>query len=375
MRHQRCDTIDGDGDCDINCDTDGDGDCDINCDTDGDGDCDINCDTDGDGDCDINCDTDGDGDCDINCDTDGDGDCDINCDTDGDGDCDINCDTDGDGSCDTDCDDQIQIAAKVFLGGAYNETDGLMRDDLRSQNLIPTLQPYSILSDFNYLGSETIDAGILNTTGQDAIVDWIIVELRDANTPATIIETKAGLLQRDGDIVALNGTSALNFTSPNGNYYVAIRHRNHLGCMTATAQTLTTSLTAIDFTNSSTAIYQLSDTRGSAHARQTLSGGEAVLWPGNYSSLNGTSDKIIFQGANSDVDDVFIKVITNPANTQFLPVYIVNAIYDRADGNLDGKIILQGADADQDYPFISVGLHPDNTNNLPIYVIHEQIPK
>jgi hypothetical protein len=54
--------------------------------------------------------------------------------------------------------------------------------------------------------------------------------LRDENDPAVIVQRRAGLIQRDGDIVDLDGVSPLTFTGgASGNYYVTVRHRNHLG--------------------------------------------------------------------------------------------------------------------------------------------------
>jgi len=207
-------------------------------------------------------------------------------------------------------------------------------------------------------------------------VDWVLVELRDQANPTTVIEAKAALVQRDGDIVDLNGTSVLGFNSAEGNYFIAVRHRNHLGCMTATAMTFTMGQPVpLDFTVSSTATYQLVGDAGSTSARELATDGKLVLWPGNYNNANNSGDKVLFQGINSDVDEVFLKVVTAPGNTSFLPVYIVSNAYDRADGNLDGKIILQGAGADPDPIFISVSSHPDNTENLPNFVIYEQIPK
>jgi len=248
-------------------------------------------------------------------------------------------------------------------------------DSLRSKGLIPTTQPYNALSDFNYLGTETVAASVFDTTGANAIVDWVIVELRDQSNPAMVVETRAALVQRDGDIVDIDGTSVIGFNSSDGDYFVAIRHRNHLGCMSATALTFTAGQSvALDFTLSGTATYELTNANGSANAQVVL-GDKMALWPGNYSNTGNTGNKILFQGINSDVDDVFIKVITAPGNTTFLPVYIVGNTYDRADGNMDGRIILQGADADQDLIFISVTGHPENLDNLPIFILHEQIPR
>src|SRR5690606_14875273 len=92
-------------------------------------------------------------------------------------------------------------------------------------------------------------------TGDDAIVDWVVVELRSATMPAQIVEAQCALLQRDGDVVAADGSSVLHFSAPEGDYHIAVRHRNHLGCMTATTRSLTTAATMVDFGLSATATY------------------------------------------------------------------------------------------------------------------------
>ena len=114
---------DGDGTCDLNCDTNGDGFPDKNIDLDGDGICDLYCDTIEDGKCTLNCDTDGDGICDLNCDSKEEEGCTLNCDTDGDGNCDKNCDTDGDGTCDLNCDDEPIVDVKNAILHVYYKKD------------------------------------------------------------------------------------------------------------------------------------------------------------------------------------------------------------------------------------------------------------
>ncbi|MBK7297475.1 MAG: hypothetical protein IPI91_12960 [Flavobacteriales bacterium] len=99
---------------------------------------------------------------------------------------------------------------KVFLDGPYNSSTQLMNDGLRTNGLIPTTQPYSQLG-YTVLGALTTTSAVLAVSGNNAIVDWVLVELRGTSSPYAVVETRAGLLQRDGDIVAVNGTSALGF--------------------------------------------------------------------------------------------------------------------------------------------------------------------
>lgn len=135
----------------------------------------------------------------------------------------------------------VYLKAKVLLAGPYDASSGWMRDSLRFKGLIPTLEPYS-LSPYNKtvtpneVGAETVAANVIGLSGQDAIVDWIFLELRSPANASTIIATKRALVQRDGDIVSnLDGMSQVFFKNVpfNTTYYVSVKHRNHLGVMSA----------------------------------------------------------------------------------------------------------------------------------------------
>ncbi len=317
-------------------------------------------------------------------DTDDDGTNDFNEDNDGDG-ISNGEELDGDGTQDGDpnsacspnpanpnCLDNVKIAAKVILGAAYDEATGLMRDQLRQKNLIPLTQPYSTLTDFNYSGTEATTAPVLAATGTNAIVDWVLVELRSALNPATVVARKAGLVQRDGDIVSTDGVTPLEFVGQTaGSYYVAVKHRNHLGAMTATPQALTTVGTPVDFTSTLLDNYQKLGVQGTAHSQQ-LVGTKRVLWAGNLIGSGG--DKIVYQGADNETDAPFFSVLTAPGNTNFAANYIVTNVYDRADADMNGDVIYQGAGADIDVVFFTTALFPDNALVLPNYIIYQQLP-
>ncbi len=126
----------------------------------------------------------------------------------------------------------VAAAVKVVLKGSHAE-GASMNNDLA--DLLPTTEPYTDLG-FMHIsggGNETIEPQALNLTGGDAIVDWVIVELRDPSTPSTVVATRSALVQVDGDVVDMDGKSSVSFYAPAGNYHVAVRHRNHLGVMTA----------------------------------------------------------------------------------------------------------------------------------------------
>lgn len=140
-------------------------------------------------------------------------------------------------SCDGFTTDYVSISPKLLLRSIYDSSTGNMKNDLRTQGILPTNEPYTSLG---YLhlggGNESINSTLLQVNGTNAIIDWVIVELRDQNDPALVVATRAALLQVDGDIVDVDGVSNVIFKDvlPD-NYYVAVRHRNHLGTMTASA--------------------------------------------------------------------------------------------------------------------------------------------
>src|SRR5688500_10113536 len=105
----------------------------------------------------------------------------------------------------------LLFSPKVYLQGPY-ASGGMMNDGLRAAGLIPLTEPYSALSNFPHYangsgGGETIGSSILAATGTPAndIVDWVFAQLHNGSTGA-IINTRAVLLQRDGDVVDVDGT-------------------------------------------------------------------------------------------------------------------------------------------------------------------------
>ncbi|MBL0043319.1 MAG: hypothetical protein IPP33_02530 [Flavobacteriales bacterium] len=102
-------------------------------------------------------------------------------------------------------------------------------------------------------GSEQTTAGVLAVTGPNAIVDWVLLELRGPAIPASIVATRAALVRRNGDIVDVDGVSPVAFNVAPGSYYVSVKHRNHLGCMTSGTVALSSTPATVDFTSLATA--------------------------------------------------------------------------------------------------------------------------
>ncbi|MBK6540901.1 MAG: hypothetical protein IPG10_06410 [Flavobacteriales bacterium] len=103
---------------------------------------------------------------------------------------------------------QVLLSLRGMLEGPYSASTGLMSDALRSASLIPGTEPYSALGyAASSGGGEAVGAATLTTTGNNAIVDWVVVELHDNTNPASIVASRAALIQRDGDVVSTNGSA------------------------------------------------------------------------------------------------------------------------------------------------------------------------
>lgn len=233
----------------------------------------------------------------------------------------------------------LAMNIKTFLQGAYNA--GLMRDDLRTGSLIPQDEPYTG-APYNYNhtafgGGESVDASVFTPTGDNAIVDWVVVELRDATTPTTILASKSALIQRDGDIVDLDGVSPLLIAGlPDGNYHIAVKHRNHLGIRTASAQALSIAPLAYNF---STSLAQAYDNPGITSNDAMVNMGSDVfgMWGGDVNS----SANVVYNGANSDRVAILSAVgVTTPG-------VILPSVYAAEDVNLNGETKYNGAGADR----------------------------
>ncbi len=263
----------------------------------------------------------------------------------------------------------VVLDIKVKLQGAMigNGGGGLMRDELRTKDLLPTTEPYE---DYEYLnhvgegGGETIDPNLLNTSGSDAIVDWVLVELRSAVRADSLVATRSAILQRDGDIVDIDGVSNITFPNlPSDNYYVAIRHRNHLGIITANPQFLSPTPTELDFTNTSASVY---GTQPMADLN-----GERLMWAGDLNQ----DRQAVYQGPGTDIFDLFLKIMLDSLNNELLVNFVTIGYYSQ-DLDLDGKVIYQGPDNDRSKLLFNVTLEtPQNTNGYANFVVGEDLPE
>lgn len=206
------------------------------------------------------------------------------------------------------------VNASAFLQGAYDPTTpGLMQDFLRQRGALTSIEPFSSRSWFMTAGfNKQIRAPFMAQAGSDAPVDWVLVELRPAYRPDSILRAVPGIVRRDGKIVDVDGTSLLRFDATvAGDYRVVIRHRNHLAIISQFAQRLSWQEPAIvDFRD------PLFPTLGAPHSRW-IQGGNAYLFSGDANA----------DGEIQLVDDLF------EWNLQ-----VGQGGYLNADYNLDGQV-------------------------------------
>ncbi|MEZ5477272.1 MAG: hypothetical protein R3E95_07255 [Thiolinea sp.] len=260
----------------------------------------------------------------------------------------------------------IRLQVRALLQGAYRSSTRNMADTLRENELLPVQQPYSAA--FNphlaHAGNEQADTSLLTSTDPDnAPVDWVLVELRDATDPTQVQASQAALLQRDGDVMAADsGTTDLYFGVAPANYYVAIRHRNHLGAMTQTAPALSAAPVLVDFSDPAT------ETWGT-HARM-LGTDVALLMAGDINH----DGKIVMDGPGNDLNALLVSVLADPGNLYFNANYILPG-YLGEDLNLDGLTIFSGHGNEANLAKGNVLLHEGNTTFSSNYIINEQIPE
>jgi len=243
----------------------------------------------------------------------------------------------------------LVVNAKVFLQGPYNTTSNTMNDDLRQivmGPLFPLTTPYDTMPDFSTLKEnnfvvETITTGVRdNADVNNAIVDWVWVELRNSLDESDIVATRSALLQRDGDIVDMDGTSKVKFPDTyEGNYFLMIRHRNHLGAMTNATVTLNNISALVDFSDPAL----VTDGTTGTSARKLLETSPDIygLWAGNVNQKDTEDNwRIKYNGTQNDRNEILKRVGTGT------PLNIVNGYY-HEDVNMNGQTRYTGANNDR----------------------------
>ena len=245
---------------------------------------------------------------------------------------------------------KLSLNLRALLEGPYVLAEDRMHDSLRVKGFIPLQEPYTGMGYAHVNGGgETITPSVLAISGNNAIVDWVVVELRDAVDPTIVRGTRSALLQRDGDIVGTDGSSPVQFDLAVKDYHVALKHRNHLGIMTAAPVRVSVTPKSYDLANGSTAL------AGTEPAKAL--NGRALLWSGNSLS----DGDVRYAGSNNDRDPILVAIggsLPTATTVGYVP----------EDVNLDGRVLYVGSGNDRDPILVNVG------GSVPTASRPEQVP-
>jgi uncharacterized protein (DUF2141 family) len=146
----------------------------------------------------------------------------------------------------------VTMNVKVMLEGPYITASSTMQTILNQRGLLPGQtpigqfaiqtpqgQPYKGAPWF-YAGTE----GDTITTYPATVVDWVLLSLRSDSTTNANVFRVTGWLHSDGHISFLSPC----FDFANGNYFVVVEHRNHVGAMSPNKVPITNGVLTHDFT-------------------------------------------------------------------------------------------------------------------------------
>lgn len=261
----------------------------------------------------------------------------------------------------------VLMQPKVLLQAPYDAATGLMNDYLRGDNgatanLIPLTEPYGA-APYNFSKypaaaiTETAASNVFNNNlanPENEIVDWVFLQLRNTNaSPAnTIVQTRSALLQADGDIVDIDGVSAVYFKNADvADYNVTVKHRNHLSISTAAGsfvqQFNESSAAVVDFRTLGDA--QLYGTAAAyATAAHPTLGTVNILWGGDAGGSYSNLVRSIYTNPGNDKDAILAAiggVTTGVSNNQ----------YKREDLNMDRNVRYTNPGNDKDFLLQALG--------------------
>lgn len=297
------------------------------------------------------------------------------------------------------------INVRVYLEGALMNNGNisangrpLMRDNLRispftGERVIPDTDPYANDTEFIYLSDKyrhvypgdniefrTIvnPASVFGVSGADAIVDWVFVELRSKTSQTNIVATRSGLLQRDGDIVDIDGASTLRFPGiAVDSYYVVIRHRNHLGIMSKNPVSPQQLLSLMDFTSPFTPTFDFGTSKGNGlnyeglGQKNNVKAGYMALWAGDFDA----NKKIKNGNPNDDLNILFFEILIHPQNYSGSANYDFTIGYYQGDFDMNSKAKFDNPGDDKNMIFAQTLFYPLNIMTLSNFdYIIEQIP-
>ncbi|MBK9074719.1 MAG: hypothetical protein IPL77_06990 [Flavobacteriales bacterium] len=233
---------------------------------------------------------------------------------------------------------------RVFLEGPYQTLNGQMSNALASLPTFPLTESFTALGypQVGGGGGETTTAAVMAA----GFVDWIRLELRSPNDPTVLVATRQALVAKNGTVYAADGQWHAFFGVGPGNYYVAVRHRDHLGVMSAAPVYIPNAGAGGMYNDFASASYATWGT----NARKTI-GSVRALWAGDANG-DGT---LKYAGSNNDRDRILVAIGGS------VPTATVSG-YRREDLNMDGIVKYAGSGNDRDLLLSNIGgSTPTNT--------------
>ena len=245
---------------------------------------------------------------------------------------------------------RTSVQALALLEGPWNTGNQAMNDNLRTAGLVPLVEPYTAMG-YPPAGGGGGESTTLATISNVGAIDWVRAELRDGSDPASLLAVRHALVQPNGYLIdPATGDDFIQFNVLPGDYYLVVRHRNHLGVMTAVPIALSASAAEVDFTSAATATF-------GTNARKTI-GTVQVLWAGDVTG----NHQIKYTGSANDRDPILVSVGSTTPNN------ILTAQYSTRDVNMDGIVKYTGSQNDRDPLLVNVGSTTPNNPRT------EQVP-
>lgn len=246
----------------------------------------------------------------------------------------------------------VNLNAKVCLEGAGAIP---MSTSLNSSNFLPYVTPYTLVEPWSHYNSADIALNSGTYSLSSPIwVDWVLVEIYSYNQDYNYYSTEvaqSALLHSNGSLYSTSGTQGLYFANllP-GEYYINIKHRNHLDIATQSKISMTAEIDPlvynVDFTDPLTVLTGSSVTVG---GKQCLAAGDI--------NKDNTIDATDLAAINNQVNSI----LTSAPDLTELNGYFA------ADVNLNGVIKKDTAESSPDHGLVS------NNNGLTA-IVHPNAP-